>query len=99
MNSTHAMTSTAALLAASINRSLPYLSVRANNCLRGSKVKTLTDLIGHTEEELLAIPNFGRTTLAEIKKHLAMLGLHLGEIPTFGVPDAKCALIDLQIPD
>jgi len=92
------MTSTAALLAAPINESLPYLSVRANNCLRGSKVMTLIDLIGRTEEELLDIPNFGRTTLAEIKKHLAMLGLHLGETPTSVVPDAKCTLIDLQIP-
>lgn len=54
------------------------LSVRASNCLEAAKIKTIGELVSLTEEEVLAIRNFGRTTLKEVKKKLAQLGMSLG---------------------
>ncbi|MCA9251815.1 MAG: tetratricopeptide repeat protein [Phycisphaerae bacterium] len=53
------------------------LSVRSRKCLQRLGVLTLTDLIQHSEPELLSIKNFGQTSLDEIKKRLAELGLSL----------------------
>jgi DNA-directed RNA polymerase subunit alpha len=54
------------------------LSVRASNCLEAAKIKTIGELVSLTEEEVLAIRNFGRTTLKEVKKKLAQLGMSFG---------------------
>ncbi len=54
------------------------LSVRASNCLEAANVKTIDDLISMTEDELLQVRNFGKTTLNEVKKKLAQWGLTLG---------------------
>jgi len=54
------------------------LSVRSRNCLRKMNIKTLGDLIRHTEQELLSYKNFGETSLQEIKDMLASKGLYLG---------------------
>ena len=54
------------------------LSVRASNCLEAANIKTVDELAGMTEEELLEVRNFGKTTLNEIKKKLAQWGLTLG---------------------
>ncbi len=54
------------------------LSVRASNCLEAAKIKTIGELVSLSEEEVLAIRNFGRTTLKEVKKKLAQLGMSLG---------------------
>jgi DNA-directed RNA polymerase subunit alpha len=54
------------------------LSVRSRNCLARLGVKSLGDLIRHTEEDLLAHKNFGETSLQEIKDLLASKGLYLG---------------------
>ena len=54
------------------------LSVRSRNCLARLGVKTLGDLIKHTEDDLLAHKNFGDTSLQEIKDLLAAKGLYLG---------------------
>lgn len=54
------------------------LSVRASNCLEAANIKTVDELAGMTEEELLEVKNFGKTTLNEIKKKLAQWGLTLG---------------------
>lgn len=63
------------------------LTNRALNCLKkgkikGSKepvnIKTLGDLVGRTEKEMLEIENFGRKSLGELKKILAELGLSFG---------------------
>lgn len=51
------------------------LSVRASNCLEGTIIKTLGDLVCKKEEELLEVKNFGKTTLIEIKKKLSPMGL------------------------
>jgi len=55
------------------------LSVRASNCLESAEIRTLGDLIVKTEEELLDIRSFGKTSLTEIKMKLGELGLSLTE--------------------
>ncbi|MFN3467034.1 MAG: DNA-directed RNA polymerase subunit alpha [Candidatus Brocadiales bacterium] len=54
------------------------LSVRASNCLEAANIKTVDELVSMTEEELLEVRNFGKTTLNEVKKKLAQWGLSLG---------------------
>lgn len=54
------------------------LSVRASNCLEVSGIMTVGDLIAKTEEQLLEIKNFGKTTLKEVKTKLAQLNLSIG---------------------
>lgn len=54
------------------------LSVRARNCLETESIKTIGDLVGHTDEEMIKIRNFGKTSLVEIKKKLSEIGLSLG---------------------
>jgi len=54
------------------------LSARALNCLAGQHINTVGDLVAMTEEELLAVRNFGQTSLAEVRDRLAQLDLTLG---------------------
>jgi len=54
------------------------LSVRASNCLETSGIVTVGDLITKTEEQLLGIKNFGKTTLKEVKTKLSQLNLTIG---------------------
>mgnify|MGYP001183665754 CR=1 FL=1 len=54
------------------------LTVRASNCLKAAKIKTIGELISKTEEELLGFKNFGKKSLEEIKERLTELGMHLG---------------------
>ncbi len=54
------------------------LSVRSRNCLKKMNLRTLGELIQHTEQELLSYKNFGETSLQEIKDMLASKGLYLG---------------------
>ncbi len=54
------------------------LSVRANNCLDSSKVHSVGELVTKTEADLLKIRSFGKTSLREVKRKLADLGLTLG---------------------
>ncbi len=54
------------------------LSVRSRNCLKKMNIRSLGDLIRHSEPELLSYKNFGETSLQEIKDMLASKGLHLG---------------------
>jgi DNA-directed RNA polymerase subunit alpha len=53
------------------------LSVRARRCLQRLNIGTVSDLIQHSEADLLATRNFGQTSLNEIKTRLADLGLTL----------------------
>jgi len=58
------------------------LSVRANNCLESAKVDTVADLVCQQESELLKVRSFGKTSLREVKRKLADMGLELGmELP------------------
>lgn len=54
------------------------LSVRASNCLETANIVAVRDLISKTEDQLLEIKNFGKTTLKEVKKKLSQLGLSIG---------------------
>lgn len=54
------------------------LSVRAANCLESEKIETVAQLVKMTEAELLRIRSFGKTSLREIKRKLADMGLSLG---------------------
>jgi DNA-directed RNA polymerase subunit alpha len=54
------------------------LSVRASNCLQSENIKTVRDLAARTEQDMLKIRNFGKTSLKEVKKKLSDMGLSLG---------------------
>lgn len=54
------------------------LSVRASNCLASAKVTTVGELTRMTEADLLKVRSFGRTSLREVRRKLADLGLSLG---------------------
>jgi DNA-directed RNA polymerase subunit alpha len=54
------------------------LSVRAANCLESAKVHTVRDLVKKNEGELPKLRSFGKTSLREIKRKLADMGLSLG---------------------
>jgi excisionase family DNA binding protein len=52
------------------------LSTRTKNALGKARVGTLKELVSHSEQELLDLPNFGRTCLTEIKALLLKHDLH-----------------------
>ena len=54
------------------------LSVRANNCLESAKIQTVRDLVKKTDSDLLKVRSFGKTSLREVRRKLADLGLGLG---------------------
>jgi len=54
------------------------LSVRASNCLESQRTETVGQLVKMTETDLLNIRSFGKTSLREIKRKLADIGLSLG---------------------
>lgn len=52
------------------------LSVRSSNCLKNANIRTLSDLVQKTEQEMLRTKNFGRKSLNEIKEILSSMGLY-----------------------
>jgi DNA-directed RNA polymerase subunit alpha len=52
-------------------------SVRTFNCLRKVGISSVGELIAHSEAELMAIKNFGRKSLTEVKEKLGEMGLSL----------------------
>ncbi|MHC4266135.1 MAG: DNA-directed RNA polymerase subunit alpha [Planctomycetota bacterium] len=54
------------------------LSVRSSNCLESVEVETVGQLAKMTDADLLKIKSFGKTSLVEIKRKLADIGLTLG---------------------
>jgi DNA-directed RNA polymerase subunit alpha len=57
---------------------LAEMSVRSRNSLQKENIRTLGDLVQKTEEEMLAIDNFGKKSLKEIADFLEEHGLHFG---------------------
>src|SRR5689334_1498145 len=53
------------------------LGVRSYNCLKRVGIETIGDLVGKTEAELAAIPNFGKKSVEEVKETLSAHGLTL----------------------
>ena len=66
------------------------LSVRASNCLESARIDTVTQLVTYTDQDLLKLRSFGRTSLREVKRKLMDLDLELGmELPEgYQVPGA-----------
>jgi DNA-directed RNA polymerase subunit alpha len=54
-------------------------SVRTMNCLRREGVATVGELVKRTESDLMAIRNFGRKSLQEVKDKLTSMGLELSK--------------------
>lgn len=54
------------------------LSVRSSNCLRRANIKTLGELVGRSEQEMLKYRNFGKQSLKEISEILVGMNLFLG---------------------
>ncbi|MEX1015548.1 MAG: DNA-directed RNA polymerase subunit alpha [Phycisphaeraceae bacterium] len=54
------------------------LSVRASNCLEAAKVNVVADLVTKSENDLLKVRSFGKTSLREVKRKLSDMGLELG---------------------
>lgn len=54
------------------------LSVRSSNCLRRANIKTLGELVGRSEQEMLKYRNFGKQSLKEISEILVGMNLYLG---------------------
>src|SRR5688572_10242825 len=53
------------------------LGVRSYNCLKRVGIETIGDLVVKSENELGAIPNFGKKSIEEVKETLAAHGLSL----------------------
>jgi len=51
--------------------------VRSYNCLKRVGIETIGDLVMKTENELAAIPNFGKKSIEEVKETLSQHGLTL----------------------
>jgi DNA-directed RNA polymerase subunit alpha len=54
------------------------LSVRSHNCLKAADIKTIGDLVGREEPEMLKFKNFGRKSLTELGQILEDRGLRFG---------------------
>ncbi len=54
------------------------LSVRAQNCLKAASIKTIGDLVGREESEMLKFRNFGRKSLQELVAVLEDRNLRFG---------------------
>ncbi len=53
------------------------LGVRSYNCLKRVGIETIGDLVMKSEQELAAIPNFGKKSIEEVRETLAQHGLYL----------------------
>lgn len=66
------------------------LSVRSANCLKEAKIRTIADLVGRDEAEMLKFKNFGRKSLTELTEILKEHGLEFGmDVDRYLGPDAR----------
>ncbi len=64
------------------------LSVRSANCLKEAKIRTIADLVGRDENEMLKFKNFGRKSLTELSQILRNKSLEFGmDIDKYLNPD------------
>lgn len=54
------------------------MSVRSNNCLEAANINTVGELVTMSENDLLKLRAFGKTSLREVKRKLEELSLSLG---------------------
>jgi DNA-directed RNA polymerase subunit alpha len=55
------------------------LGVRSYNCLKRVGIETIGELVSKSEDELSAIPNFGKKSIEEVRETLQAHGLNLRE--------------------
>jgi len=66
------------------------LSVRAANCLKEARIRTIADLVAKAVAEMLEYKNFGKKSLNELDEVLASHGLHFGfDVERYLGPDAR----------
>lgn len=53
------------------------MSVRSLNCLQAAQIESVGNLVAMTDADLLKVRSFGKTSLREVKRKLADLGLSL----------------------
>ena len=70
------------------------LSVRANNCLESAKIGSVRDLVKKADGDLLKVRSFGKTSLREVKRKLADMGLSLGMDLDAAMPTAAAVMPD-----
>lgn len=75
------------------------LSVRASNCLEAARIKTLRDLVVKNEADLLRVRSFGKTSLNEVQRKLADMGLALGMKPGQSGDSAQVSETDEESED
>ncbi|MEI8194566.1 MAG: DNA-directed RNA polymerase subunit alpha C-terminal domain-containing protein, partial [Phycisphaerae bacterium] len=84
-------------LSAKLNQPISVLdlSVRASNCLESAKIHTIGELLKLSENDLLKVRSFGKTSLREVKRKLQDIGLTLGLSPdaTFGGSEPKTRVV------
>ena len=68
---------TAAASELDINIEALGLGERARNCLKRAGINTVAQLTNATERDLMAITNFGETSLKDVNERLAERGLAL----------------------
>jgi len=61
------------------------LSVRSINCLKKAEIKYIGEVVQKTEQQLLDLENFGKTSLEEVSARLKEMGLSLGMVIDTGV--------------
>ena len=54
------------------------LSVRSINCLKKAEIQYIGEVVQKTEQQLLDLENFGKTSLEEMSARLEEMGLSLG---------------------
>ncbi len=57
------------------------MGVRATNCLQAAKIHTVGELVALNDADLLKVRSFGKTSLREVKRKLADMGLSLAMTP------------------
>ena len=67
------------------------LSERPRNCLRYAGIEFVSELIEHSSRELLALRNFGETSLADVEERLDVFGLVLSDHPNADAINAAAA--------
>lgn len=78
------------------------LGVRACNCLAAAEIRSVGAVLLMSQSELMALPNFGSTTLNDLERGLGELGLVLGgnnsppgaNMPLLGIGEMVTAAID-----
>ncbi len=68
-------------------------SPRVRTALQRLNILTLGDLVAKTEEEFLGLPNFGRTSLREVRELLTARGLNLKAGEGAAAPEEPAAVV------